>query len=450
MKRFLVLFLSILLGTTVLQAHLLKRKSKNAPKTEVTSINNVIRCLQAKDTASYYNLFPPFDTLWHMVMHNTDPAPEAQKELAVLKEHPQSLIEFDPRYNPDIIARFSYVLGKGEDSGIVWSSVVLQRYELQKANPTRDLEGYDLIAPERFMGFIFLKDLLSRRTFCLTITEIQKLRGGFFGGQVVNILEASNIDDFLKKEEKEQKYFAWAAAHPDTSTADSAKGGISDSLKSIAESAKKKDPLSVASDNDEDDTKKRTEVIDRKYYEGMFDNEIPVKFYVRYMKDMGGKKLSYDGLYKFGDQKKYIKLEITITPEGKWMVEDDVPLGVMELVLKNNIYTGSWTNSDENGYDVVMKLTGIPEKKIEALDNILDHGASGRVDDGSFEQPEKTDDKKKDEKDEEKSKDKKDKKDDKAKDSQDDEDKEWTKEQQKAQKEERKKLKKMYKPKEED
>ena len=62
------------------------------------------------------------------------------------------------------------------------------------------------------------------------------------------------------------------------------------------------------------------------------------------------------------------------------MRDDDPPVGSLELVLKGKVYTGSWSNVENgSGYDVVMKQTDIPEKKVEQLDNILDKGLSGSV-----------------------------------------------------------------------
>ena len=171
---------------------------RGEPRTEVGLMNNVLGCLQYKDTVGYYDLFPPFDTLWRMVMHNPNHSPEAVSELNHLKEHPQSLLEFDPYYNPRIMAHFCAVLQKGEDSGIHWNSIVMQRYELI-AEPitSQALVGYDIIAPERFKGYIFVRDLLGRLTFCISIAEIQKIEGYFFGGQILNILEASTIDQYM-------------------------------------------------------------------------------------------------------------------------------------------------------------------------------------------------------------------------------------------------------------
>src|ERR1700743_788643 len=95
-----------------------KRSHRGEPRTEVGLMNNVLGCLQNKDTVGYYDLFPPFDTLWRMVMHNPNRTPEAIAELNHLKEYPTQLLEFDPFYNHNIMGRFYHVLQKGEDSGI--------------------------------------------------------------------------------------------------------------------------------------------------------------------------------------------------------------------------------------------------------------------------------------------------------------------------------------------
>ena len=57
------------------------------------------------------------------------------------------------------------------------------------------------------------------------------------------------------------------------------------------------------------------------------------------------------------------------------------------------MYTGSWTNNEnQTGYDVELVQTDVPEKKIEQLDNILERGLSGSVDEKIYEK--KNDDKK--------------------------------------------------------
>jgi hypothetical protein len=368
-----------------------KRKYRGLPRTEVGLMNNVIGCLKYSDTLGYYNLFPPFDTLWMLVMHNPDRSPETIKAINNLKEHPQSLLEFDPNYNHRIIARFCDVITKGRDSGINWDQIVMQRYELNKeVISTKSLAGYDKIAPERFQGYIFVRDLLGRHTFCISITEIQKINGFFFGGQVLNILEASSPDEFRRREAEEQKYFEWLALHPideealrDSLRNDSIKNGLIDTAISANDTTgrKKHNFLNINAQEDEK-TQTRKEVIDRKYYEGTFDEEIPVKVYIRYMRDVKGNKVTYDGLYKFGDQEDYVKISITRNAEGKWIIDDETPLGSMELELKNKTYTGSWTNvENQTGYDVVLNQKDVAPKIIEQLDRVLESGHTGRVDD---------------------------------------------------------------------
>ena len=393
MKYFVGFFLIFLLSASPLTTYAGKHKRSTMPSTEVDLMNGVLNCLRYKDSVSYYSLFPPFDTLWHMVLHNTDRSPEVIKELDHLKENPQSLIDFDPFYNHGIMARFGYVLQKGEDSGIHWNSIVMQRYELSKEGLTQNLVGYERIAPERFSGYMFVRDLMGRTTYCITITEIQKINGHFFGGQVLNILEASTLDEFKNRSYEEQKYFNKLAHDAIKDTAKKDSDAISDSLKVVAApkvqvvtdtatDTSAKNNLAVTNNSTDDEKPKtRKEVIYRKYYEGKFDDEIPVKMFIRYMKDPATGKISFwDGLYKFGDQTVYAKLNITRNAAGTWLIEDEPPVGSMELELKNKIYTGSWSsNENGSGYDVVMTEVDVPSSKIEELDNILEKGQFGGV-----------------------------------------------------------------------
>jgi hypothetical protein len=392
-----------------------KQKYRGMPRTEVALINNIASCLKYKDSLSYFYQFPPFDSLWKQVMHNSDHSPETVKELNALREHPQSLIEFDPHFNPRIMGQFLEVLRKGEDSGIHWKNIVIQRYELHKQPLTRNLIGYEKIAPERFTGYLFVRDLLGRLTFCISVAEIQKINGYFFGGQVLNILEADNIDQFHHREQEEQRYFAWLAAHPpdemalrDSLRNDSIKNGLIDTslIPSADTSIKRKPSLLSVNPVDDEKSHARKEVIDRKYYEGKFDDEIPVKVFIRYMRDPKGIAVYYDGLYKFGDQQDYVKLTINKNADGKWMMDDETPLGSMELELKAKVYTGSWTNTEnQTGYDVVLTQTDLPQKKLEQLDNILERGLSGRVDEEAREEKQERKTAKKKDKEDEKDKD---------------------------------------------
>lgn len=378
-------------------------------------MNKVLECLRDRDTFSYYNLFPPFDSLWKMVTHNPDQSPETQKELNKLRDHPTVLLDLDPYYNHAIIGRFVQALKKGEDSGIQWKGIVSQRFELQKQELSRGMEGLQHIVPERFKGFLFVRDMLSSTTYCITISEIQKINGFYCGGQVLNVLEASDIDQYLKREREERRYLAKLARiaelqKVDSVKADSTRGMSSaDSVKAdstkaaiakAAAPAKPTDTLKAKRDlllnvgPAEDDTnRQRREVVDRKYYKGKFDDEIPVELYVRYMKDVGSKVTKYwDALYKFGDMSEYVKMDVSKNEESKWLFEE--PIASMELELNGKIYTGSWTNGEnQTGYDAELSQKEISQKKIMELDKILENGLWGKTNEQKIAEKDDKDDK---------------------------------------------------------
>ena len=396
MKGLFVFFTCLVLLCT--DAHAIGRRHRYAgpPRNEAELMVSVLNCLRAKDSLAYYDLFPPLDTFWRMVMHSADARPEVQRDLNNLKEHPTIFIDLDPYYNHTIITRFSDVIRKGEDSGINWPGIVMQRYELEKEGVAHGMEGMQHIAPERFRGYLFVRDMMSSTTFCITITEIQKVKGYFCGGQVLNVLEAHNKDEYIAKERAERKHKIQVEQAEQKRLTDSAKNDngtvhaardslqVSDSAK-VAGAAKPVDTmknkkaalLSVTTPaSDDDKNKMRWEVVDRRLYKGLFDDDIAVELYVRYMRDGNGKVTNWDGLYKFGDMQDYVKLEITKAEDGKWMMEE--PAGIMELELNLKVYTGSWTNGDnQTGYDVELTQKDLSQAKSMKLDRILDNNAGG-------------------------------------------------------------------------
>ncbi|NDC41810.1 MAG: hypothetical protein EBZ77_09710, partial [Chitinophagia bacterium] len=380
-----------------------KKRYHGLARTEAELMNNVLSCLRTKDTVGYYNLFPPFDTLWAMVIDNPANSPEAVQQLNNLKAHPTILIDFDPFYNKEIMGRFARVLRKGEDSGLQWGGIVMQRYELQKQGVAPGMEGISLIAPERFKGFMFVRDLMSSTTFCITIKEIQKINDFFCGGQVLNVMEANSIDEYLAKEEAERRWLARlqrmaAAAAADSARKDSAKSDTLLGSQPVPIDSFAKD-TGVASDSthrnksalyaippaEDEGVKTKREVVDRKLYKGKFDEEIPVELYVRYMRDANGKVTNWDGLYKFGDMQEFVKLDVT-KKDGIWTMEE--PVATMELELNEKVYTGSWTNgSTQTGYDAELKQVELPQQKAMDLDYILENGIWGKTGDQKIDEP---------------------------------------------------------------
>jgi hypothetical protein len=375
-----LLWVLLLLAANTTYAQRWKHRQPVWPKTEGQMMHKLLSTLQTKDTGSFFALFPTFDTLWSMVLHNTNKTPEAQKALERLREHPQILIEFDPLYNHSIVSNFSKVLAKGEDSGISWSNAVMARYELHLAQTSGSLRGYEQVAPERFEGYMFVNDGFNRVTFCIRVAEVQKIKGNFFGGQVLNVLKAKTTDEFLRKEQDERAFYAWLAEHPDTILIDTSAAAIA-ARTDTAEDAE----LNITAAKEEENANKRKEVIERRFFEGTLDNEIPIEVYIRYMKQLPGKQQQYDGLYQLGEHKRYLRLEITRNKDGKWIIEDEEGVGTMELTQNGKTFTGSWMNADDNGYDVLLRQTGAPEYKIEKLDEIIDQKLSGKLDEEKME-----------------------------------------------------------------
>ena len=133
------------------------------------------------------------------------------------------------------------------------------------------------------------------------------------------------------------------------------------------------DSLSLA-EGEEIKMPKRKEILDRKFYRGKFDNEISVQLYVRHIK--GGCPeiiCAWDALFKFGDQDEFVPMEVSRTPDGKWLFTEE--LVGMELVLNGEQYSGSYdSSSDKTEYEVKFSEATISNKRLEAMDAQLDLG----------------------------------------------------------------------------
>jgi len=336
-----------------------KKSNETPPKTEAELIDKVLNCLQYQDSVTYASLFPDFDTLWSQVL--SDSSFEDYAEMMQLRQHPDAVRQFDPYYNPRIVSNFYKATIKAKDSGIHWKDIVLRSYKLDKIRLTRDLVGYEKIAPVRFRGYVFIRDMLARKNYVFAINEMQNIKGYWYGGQVINIYPASSVDEYLAKQyaevlkKKKMKEFG------------------------ITEDTAKKDSSSVAAtmpqDDDDDAYATPKEVVDRKYYTGKFDNEIPVKLYVRYLRgNCPDGVCQWQAIYKFGDQEKYIKLDVSKTPDGKWSFVEDPPKGYMDLTLKNNVLTGSWSTADnQTGYDVRLTQADLSNNDAHRLDEIIEN-----------------------------------------------------------------------------
>ncbi len=348
-----------------------EKEYKGPPRTEGELIGKIVSCMMYKDTITYAGLFDDFDTVWKQIIEYRPHDEFDAKAIEHIRQHPEKVKQFDPYYNAAIAKNAWYVMKKGEDSGIHWNQVMILRYELQKVKLTRDMVGYDIIAPNRYQGYVLLKDMLTRQIYIFTVTELQNIGKYWYGGMLANIYPAESVEEFQVKEAGELKIRRMMKEFGLTE-ADLAKLQNKDSTKHVIK----------VSDDDDDSSPTtasgliRRDVVDRKLYTGTFDNQIQVKLYVRFMKgNCPGGICSWEAIYKFGDQDEFIKLDVSKTPDGKWQFNEDPPIGSMELTLNDKLFTGTWSSSDiKTGYDVKLKETILSTSMMKQLDHIIEHG----------------------------------------------------------------------------
>lgn len=337
------------IATTPLRAQL---------RTEEALVIRIVTALQDQDSAAYTDLFPPFDTLWKLALMLPDTGVNGTEKGNTLRSHPEILQQYDPAYNPAIAQSFMALVKKGEDSGISWRHTIFMRYELKKMIWTRQNFSFEKLSPIRFLGYVFIKDALSRKTWAFTVSEIQQINGQWYGGQLVNIFEVETVDQFLEKQEAEAR---WLAAHPPGSEPPLGSSGNPDST-------------GHANEHNPDDEEDPVDIVDRKVFTGTFDNEINIILYIRYIKgNCPGSICSWQAIYKFGDQDEYINLDVSKTADGRWQFAEDPNIGNMELVLQGDEYVGTWTSStDKTEYQVRLKETPVTPKRLFRLDKIIE------------------------------------------------------------------------------
>lgn len=360
MRTFAIICLSgwvVLFGTSVCNAQM---------KTDKDLVNEIITNLQTGDDSMFGEQFPKFQFLQQLV-YAYQPADEYQGErIYKLKGKFNELKKFDPEFNPKLLGMFHFARDKASDSGMHWSDILIARYVLDKQFLPRELIGFEYIAPIRLSGYIFVQDMLTRRKYCIAVRDIMLLEDKWYGGTVLNILEASTIPEYeerLMQEEEEMRKLMIAKQN-----------GTLDSILALKDSVRQsKIKVSMSDDEDKQNTIFK-DVMDRKVYWGYFDNQLPVDLYVRFIKGACPETIcEWEAMYKLDDIDEYIILDVTRNEDGTFiMTEEDV--GVMELKLEGNTFTGTWTSfSDKTEYEVYLKeKDGVKPKKLFKLDKIFE------------------------------------------------------------------------------
>lgn len=349
--RFRSLFIATLFLLPLLAQMALAGGRHKRVLTEQDMVYAIVRCLQQKDAYSYMKLFPSSDTMAAIIMQYAKKESEEYQRMAWLRDHPEAAMHEDSVIDATLQYDFDSLVKRGEEKlGIHWNNILLARYELMKMRETRDVL-YERLAPTRFIGFIFIRDGLTQKTYGVCVADIMKIQEEWYGGQLRGVYRASTIDEYLKAEDAEQKGKPLNGENSDAVT--------------VTDEEKK----------DEDNVPRTQKIIvERKFYSGMFDNEIPVQLYIRYLKGSCPEVTCvWEAIYKFGDQDDYIKLNVSRTADGKWIFTEDPPQGVMELKLDKDHYTGTWTATDnQTGYDVKLtEITATP-KKTKQLDEVIE------------------------------------------------------------------------------
>jgi transcription antitermination factor NusG len=324
-------------------------------KSETDLINKVIESFQKKDKYSFAALFPAADTIALATLRKTPDTSRAHMKAAMMLESPALLMYQDSLLQAAAFEQFETMISKGNKVNIDWTQSLLSSFELVQASRTRD-ERYRDMYPECFLGYVFIEDVVNRKHYAFVLNDIMKIADKWYCGSPSSIFEASGKDELNAKLKAEMIRIR----------------------KGIPEDTTEKDEHHVTTaqeDEDKDENpKKRRQVLERKLYTGMLDNEIPVLLYIRSLKgDCPEKICSWEAIFKFGDQDEYTRQVVTHGADGKWQFNEVEAGTVMELELKDKAFTGTFTaTSDKVDYEAELKETPMSKKKMESLDAIIE------------------------------------------------------------------------------
>lgn len=335
-------------------------------QTEEELVNEIVVNLQKGDDSSYAAQFPELDKLEQLVYQYQPKDSFQLNRINKLKENIQYLRAFDPEFNPEIFGRFNFAREKASDSGIHWNDILISRFKLDKQMLPRELVGFELIAPLRMQGYIFIKDVLTRRLYCIAIRDIFLIDGKWYGGVILNILEAHTIPVYkqrLREEQEELRKMMVAKAN-----------GTLDNFLAVKDSIRESEMKLAYEEEEEEEETIFKDVVDRKLFSGYFDKEFGVELYIRYIKGGCPETIcDWEAMYKFDDLDDYIFLDVERKQDGTFvMTEDEV--GVMELKVIGNTLAGTWTSfRDKTEYEVYMKEEdGVKPKKLLKLDKFFE------------------------------------------------------------------------------
>jgi hypothetical protein len=321
-------------------------------KTEAEHVQKIVQSLKMLDSMAYAAVFPSADTMVRITLRKAPSSSDEYQRSRYLLESPEMIQYQDSLIMKQAGLLYNPVIERGKKMGIHWEDILMSRFELEALAKTRDA-ALEAIISERFVGYLFIEDMQTRKIFTLSLSEIMKIEGKWYGGELNYLFEADSKDAFNAKVLAEK--IRLRKGLPDTTLA--------------------ADSLTVKDDDEQ--PLQRKQIADRKLYTGFLDDEIPVSLYIRYIKgDCPEAICSWEAIFKFGDNE-YVRQDVSRTADGKFNFVEEETGGVLDVELKGNVLTGVFSATiDKVDYDAELKEKTMTKKKMENLDAIVERDLS--------------------------------------------------------------------------
>ena len=313
--------------------------------TEADLVLRLTEALKIGNRSGYLRLFPEAEIFAENVLRHSDTTSAIHAQMQRLLAEPDRLFEFDASVDSARLADFDSLRAQGERMGVRWLDVRFARFELERMRTSRDAL-WEKVAPVRFLGYVFLLDPVTGKSYCYTVGDILQIGGKWYGGTLTRVFETSTKAGFeahfAAARKAERKGEVYMPAPPREPTEEEEETEASDAPRKI--------------------------VLERKFYEGTFDGETRGQLYLRGLKgDCGPGPCIWEAVFKFGDDD-WQAVSVTRT-EGKWLIAEDPGPGAMDLTLEGKVFTGQWTSgADQTGYEVKLTETVPSNKKLSTLE----------------------------------------------------------------------------------
>lgn len=328
---------------------------KAGEKSEAALIGKLFRSIQFNEPEVFVSIFPSSDSVLHWLEKSSESDTDAVRRPELLP--PDTAVWLSDTFiRKRALENLEDFLKNSRELKIRMNETVFVRYELVRFSRPEGLFN-GALKDSKYVGYLFFKNPLNRKSYGFSVRDIFFINGQWYGGLTGKIFEADNKEAYERAFLADRKRQRLIAA-----------GKLTDTARKNKEAEE---------DEKNESSATLREVADRKFYKGRFDNEIAVQLYVRYLKGGCPEGIcSWEALFKFGDEDEYIKMEVSKTTDGRWIFAEN--LGSMELILKDETYTGDYESSNDNtGYKVRFSEVPLSEKKAQKLDYLLQHGLYG-------------------------------------------------------------------------